>query len=152
MPFQNRVPPFGGIVAIPQRAMFTGNRGIIHDRNPDPAETTLGKQGLARLSLRIRGPACDGSPRQDQDFPNAAVVLAVDHRPCFVCHRQAAEAFRDTWAMGRAAELPRTAEMDAVLRTERLESGRKDVWVAWWYGRIARRHCDRGCGRGPCAD
>jgi hypothetical protein len=28
---QNRVTPFGDIVAIPQRGTFTGNRGIIHD-------------------------------------------------------------------------------------------------------------------------
>jgi hypothetical protein len=29
MPLQNRVTPFGYIVAIPQRSMFIGNRGII---------------------------------------------------------------------------------------------------------------------------
>src|SRR3954447_7144170 len=34
---QNRVTPFGDIVAIPQRGMFTGNRGIIHN----PATKTL---------------------------------------------------------------------------------------------------------------
>ncbi len=28
---QNRVTPFGDIVAIPQRGMFTGNPGLIHD-------------------------------------------------------------------------------------------------------------------------
>jgi hypothetical protein len=31
MPLQNRVSPFGDIVAISQRGIFTGNRGIIHD-------------------------------------------------------------------------------------------------------------------------
>jgi hypothetical protein len=31
MSLQNRVTPFGDIVAIPQRGIFTGNRGIIHD-------------------------------------------------------------------------------------------------------------------------
>ncbi len=34
---QNRVTPFGDIVAIPQRGTFIGNRGIIHD----PATKTL---------------------------------------------------------------------------------------------------------------
>jgi len=37
MPLQNRVTPFGDIVAIPQRGMFAGNRGVIHD----PATRTL---------------------------------------------------------------------------------------------------------------
>src|SRR3546814_16292851 len=36
-PLQNRVTPFGEIVAIPERGGFTGNRGIIHD----PATRTL---------------------------------------------------------------------------------------------------------------
>src|ERR1051325_11375243 len=40
MPLQNRVSPFGDIVAIPQKGMFTGNRGIIHD----PATRTLLKK------------------------------------------------------------------------------------------------------------
>jgi hypothetical protein len=31
MHLQNRVTPFGEIVAISQRGMFIGNRGIIHD-------------------------------------------------------------------------------------------------------------------------
>ncbi|WP_255326162.1 hypothetical protein [Sphingobium sp. EM0848] len=30
MPLQNRVTPFGDVVAIAQRGLFTGNRGIIH--------------------------------------------------------------------------------------------------------------------------
>jgi hypothetical protein len=34
MPLQNRLMPFGDIVAIPQRGMFTGNRGIIHHPIP----------------------------------------------------------------------------------------------------------------------
>jgi hypothetical protein len=37
MHLQNRVTLFGEIVAISQRDMFTGNRGIIHD----PATKTL---------------------------------------------------------------------------------------------------------------
>jgi len=28
---QNRVTPFGDVVAISQRGLFIGNRGIIHD-------------------------------------------------------------------------------------------------------------------------
>src|SRR4051812_40226375 len=37
MPLQNRVTPTGEIVADPNRGIFTGNRGIIHD----PATKTL---------------------------------------------------------------------------------------------------------------
>ena len=31
MPLQNRVTPFGDIVAVTLRGLFTGNRGILHD-------------------------------------------------------------------------------------------------------------------------
>ena len=31
MLLQNRVTPMGNIVAAPERGLFTGNRGIIHD-------------------------------------------------------------------------------------------------------------------------
>jgi hypothetical protein len=37
MPLQNRVTPFGEIIAASERGLFTGNRGIIHD----PATRTL---------------------------------------------------------------------------------------------------------------
>src|ERR1700731_2254056 len=40
MPLQNRVLPSGEIAAIPDRGMFVGNRGIIHD----PATRTLLKK------------------------------------------------------------------------------------------------------------
>jgi len=36
-PLQNRVTPFGDVIAIAQRGRFIGNRGIIHD----PATKTL---------------------------------------------------------------------------------------------------------------
>ena len=31
MPRQNRVTPFGEIVATPERGTFMGNRGVLHD-------------------------------------------------------------------------------------------------------------------------
>jgi hypothetical protein len=31
MPLQNRVTPYGAIVAVADRGLFMGNRGIIHD-------------------------------------------------------------------------------------------------------------------------
>lgn len=48
MPLQNRVTPFGEIVAIPQCGLFTGNRGIIHD----PAtKMLLGRRWASKASL-----------------------------------------------------------------------------------------------------
>ena len=68
MPLQNRVTPFGDIVADPHRGLFTGNRGIIHD----PATSTLLKQalvepGVADMRLRVQGTAAQGDGRPQLD-------------------------------------------------------------------------------------
>lgn len=129
MPLQNRVTPFGDIVAIPQRGMFTGNRGIIHD----PATRTLLKRRWASKAWLIclcefrgrRRAVMSGRSWTELFFLDEAVALAAGHRPCFFCRREAAEAFRDAWASGRAAKVPLAAQMDAVLHAERLDHGRK---------------------------
>jgi hypothetical protein len=129
MHLQNRVTPFGDIVAIPQRGLFTGNRGIIHD----PATKTL-------LDKRWAGKAwlicvCDYKGRRrrvmggrswtELFFLDEAVALAAGHRPCFFCRRAAAVAFRAAWAAGRGAKESSAPDMDAVLHRERMQHGHK---------------------------
>ena len=129
MPLQNRVTPFGDIVAIPQRGLFTGNRGIIHD----PASRTLLKKRWASKAWLIclcdykgrRRAVMGGRSWTELFFLDEAVALAAGHRPCFFCRRRAAEAFRDAWARGRGDSAPRAAAMDAALHAERLDRGRK---------------------------
>lgn len=129
-PLQNRVTPFGSIVAIPQRGMLTGNRGIIHD----PATKTLLKRRWT--SKAWLACTCDYQGRRRQVmatrswtelfFLDEATALAAGHRPCFLCRRQDAEAFREAW--GRAAgQVPSAREMDSVLHRERVAGGRKLV-------------------------
>src|SRR5437762_8480121 len=129
MPLHNRVTPFGDIVAIPQKGMFTGNRRIIHD----PATRTLLKRRWATKAwltcvCEFKGRRRDVMTRRSWTelfFLDEAVALAAGHRPCFFCRREAAEAFRSTWAVGRAVKLRPAPEMDAVLHSERLDHGRK---------------------------
>ena len=92
MPLQNRVTPFGDIIAIPQRGMFTGNRGIIHD----PATRTLLKRRWASKAWLTC--LCEFKNRRravmarrswtELFFLDEAVALAAGHRPCFFCRRQ----------------------------------------------------------------
>jgi len=131
MALQNRVTPFGDIIAIPQRGMFTGNRGIIHD----PATRTLLKRRWATKAwltclCEFKGRHRDVMARRSWTelfFLDEAVALAAGHRPCFFCRREAAEAFRNAWALARAVKVPLAAEMDAVLHAERLDHGRKQL-------------------------
>jgi hypothetical protein len=129
MPLQNRVTPFGDIVAIPQRGMFTGNRGIIHDPT---TRTLLNRRWTSKAWLVC---VCEFKGRRrtvmgarswtELFFLDETIALAAGHRPCFFCRREAAQAFRDAWAFGKAVSVPRAPEIDAVLHAERLERGRK---------------------------
>jgi hypothetical protein len=129
MALQNRVTPFGDIVAIAQRGLFTGNRGIIHD----PATKTLLKKRWATKAWLIcvceykgrRRAVMGGRSWTELFFLDEAVALAAGHRPCFFCRRQSAEAFRAAWPRARGGVAPFAPEMDAVLHEERLDHGRK---------------------------
>jgi hypothetical protein len=130
-PLQNRVTPGGDIVAIAQRGLFTGNRGIIHD----PATKTLLKRrwaGKAWLVCEVdfqgrRREVMGGRSWTELFFLDEAVALAAGHRPCFFCRRGRAEAFRAAWTLAQGRRAPAAREIDAVLHAERLPAGRKRV-------------------------
>ena len=132
MPLQNRVTPFGDIVAIGQRGMLTGNRGIIHDV---ASKTLLNRRWSNKAwitcALDDRGRWRDVMAQRSWTelfFLDEAVAFAAGHRPCFACRRIAAEAFRSAW--GRAQQMaspPSAPAMDAVLHGERLDRRRKRI-------------------------
>src|SRR6266446_7625217 len=129
MHLQNRVTPFGEIVAISQRGMFTGNRGIIHD----PATKTLLSRRWATKTWLVcsceykerRRSVMAGRSWTELFFLDEAVALAAGHRPCFLCRRAAAGAFRAAWAAAVGTKAPSAANFDAVLHQERMRHGRK---------------------------
>ena len=129
MPLQNRVNPFGEIVAAAARGTFTGNRGIIHD----PATRTLLARRWSSRAWLICRCAFEGRRRvvmggrswTELFFLDEATGLAAGHRPCHYCRRDAALAFRDAWARGNGGARPATPAMDAILHRERLDGREK---------------------------
>jgi hypothetical protein len=132
LPLQNRVTPFGDIVATSQRGRFTGNRGIIHD----PATRTLLKRRWTTRAWIACVCEFRGRRRRvmatrswtELFFLDEATAFAAGHRPCFYCRRADAEAFRDAWVRGNGRDRASAPEIDAVLHGERLD------------GRIKRTH------------
>lgn len=129
MPLQNRVTPFGEILATSERGLFTGNRGIIHD----PSSKTL-------LNRRWSNPAwitcvCDFRRRRrdvmatqswtELFFLDEATAFAAGHRPCFYCRRDDANRFRTAWEQGNGLAKARASEIDRVLHAERLDGRHK---------------------------
>ena len=129
MPLQNRVTPFADIVATPERGLFTGNRGIIHD----PATKTLLRRRWTTKAWIIclcefqgrRREVMGGRSWTELFFLDEATALAAGHRPCFFCRRDAARRFLNCWERGNCVSAARASGVDAALHLERLEDGHK---------------------------
>ena len=132
MPLQNRVTPFGEIVAVPQRGLFMGNRGRLHDdaqRLTGPRYTTrawliclLSFKGRHR---RVMSPG----HYTELFFLDEATGLAAGHRPCAECRSADFKRFKEAWlaANGALLQAPAAPErplpvgrLDAVLHAERM--------------------------------
>jgi hypothetical protein len=124
MSLQNRVTPFGEIVATPERGTMFGNRG---GRFHDPRTLSLKRRRFVsrrwiccELSFKGRRRKVFGDGYTELFFLDEATALAAGHRPCFECRYGDAVRFRDAFARGnRCRHLPRADEMDICLHVER---------------------------------
>ena len=127
MPRQNRVTPFGELIATECRGTLMGNRGCLHDeRRQIRRPFALRRWILCVLHFRGRHRTVM-SPGQYTElfFLDEATGLAAGHRPCCECQRQRYHLFRDAWAAANpdlaGSPTPTADEMDAVLHAERLD-------------------------------
>ena len=138
MPLQNRVDPFGAIQAVPERGLFTGNRGIIHD--PD-TRTLLKKRWALQAWLicacEFRGRRREPMGRNRPGGPDGAglagwtelffldevTALSAGHRPCFHCRRERAADFIGRFGAAFAIAEPRAPMLDRRLHRDRPASG-----------------------------
>ena len=130
MPLQNRVDPFGAIHAAPERGLFTGNRGVIHD----PAtKTLLRKRWTSRAWIicacqfrdRRREPMGRNGPGGEAGwtelfFLDEVTALAAGHRPCFFCRRDRAADFMARFGQAFGIAEPRAPMADRRLHEERI--------------------------------
>lgn len=129
MPLQNRVTPWGGLVAVPERGLMFGNRGVLHDANRTVVRHHRGERWIACL-LEFRGrrrQIMRPGHYTELFFLDEATALAAGHRPCAECRRQDYEAFRRAYATAHrraSTELPSAGELDAHLHQDRLTISR----------------------------
>jgi hypothetical protein len=124
MPLQNRVSPFGELLAVPARGTLFGNRG---GRFHTDAKTLTARRWTSRrwicCVLEFKGRHHDvwGRRYTALFFLDEPTALAAGHRPCFECRRKDAEAFAERWRAARRLDArPSADEMDVVLHDERL--------------------------------
>lgn len=123
MPLQNRVDPFGELIATPARGTMFGNRGGRFHRD----DRTLGTRRWASrrwiccvLQFKGRHRTVWTEGYTALFFLDEVTALAAGHRPCFECRRADAKAFAEKWARAKGSEIPHAPEMDLALQAERL--------------------------------
>lgn len=124
---QNRVTPFGEIVAVSERGTVMGNRGLLHDRAGRVRRPWQVKRWiLCRLEFRGRRRVVMAPGRYTElFFLDEATGLAAGHRPCFECRRASFTAFSEAWAKGISGMgRPTAAMIDDRLHAERVGPAR----------------------------
>jgi hypothetical protein len=128
VPLQNRVDPFGELIATPARGLFLGNRGGRFHRD----DQTLGKRRWSSrqwiccvLQFKGRRHPVWRDRYTALFFLDEPTAFAAGHRPCFVCRRADATAFAEKWAQAKRGAVPRAPAMDLVLQSERLDGRTK---------------------------
>jgi hypothetical protein len=121
MPLQNRVTPFGEIVAVPERGLLMGNRGILHDAHQRLIRDSQVRRWIAcRLEFRGRHRTVmrPGS-YTELFFLDEAAAFAAGHRPCAECRHADYRRFQAAWTTAFPDRSARADAMDAQLHAER---------------------------------
>jgi hypothetical protein len=123
MPLQNRVTPFGELIADPARGLVYGNRGCLHDDDGRIRRRYAGTRWIAcRLRFRDwhRTPLLQPGRFTELFFLDEATAFAAGHRPCALCRREDYVRFATIWRSMHPGQVGADA-MDAQLHAERID-------------------------------
>jgi hypothetical protein len=127
-PLQNRVTPFGELVAHPARGLVYGNRGCLHDDLGRIRRRWAVRRWIAcRLEFRgwHRSPLLQPGKFTELFFLDEATAFAAGHRPCALCRREDYVRFCDVWREHRGDPVGADA-IDLQLHSERIDAGTRD--------------------------
>jgi hypothetical protein len=129
VPLQNRVTPFGEILALAGRGLMMGNRGVLHDDARHIVRPWQVRRWIAcRIEFRGRRRVVM-RPRSYTElfFLDEAAALSAGHRPCAECRREDYQRFRSLWETRFGAPVNADA-MDARLHADRLRAREKRTY------------------------
>lgn len=133
MPKQNRVTPWGELIATPARGTLLGNRGCLHDAQQQIRKLYLGKRWIiCKLQFKNRHRmVMRPGLYTELFFLDEATALAAGHRPCAECSREQFDYFRIIWAQANPrlakSKKPPAPFLDNVLHRERITADNKKV-------------------------
>lgn len=124
MALQNRVTPYGEIVAVSERGLLMGNRGVLHNETRQIVRPFQLQRWIAcRTEFRgRRRQVMRPGSYTELFFLDEATSFAAGHRPCAECRYEDYQRFKAAWAAwtGEAVSALRAEGMDAVLHPQRL--------------------------------
>lgn len=133
VPLQNRVTPFGDIIATAARGLVFGNRGVLHDADGRLVREWQVRRWIAcRLQFKGRRRQLLRPGRfTELFFLDEATALAAGHRPCAECRREDFLRFRRAWMDTHHGGQPKVDDIDRTLHAERIDArGRKRLHEA----------------------
>jgi hypothetical protein len=130
VPRQNRVNPFGEIIATPERGTFLGNRGVLHNDQGHVKRAWQVKRWLVCV-LEFRGrkrTVMTPNRYTELFFLDEATALAAGHRPCAECRHARFLDFCNAWKAAYPTDgglqRPTADEIDNRLHAERVAAER----------------------------
>ena len=120
---QNRVTPFGELVAVRARGLVYGNRGCLHDESGRIRRRFNGKRWIS-CQLEFRGwhrsPLLQPGKFTELFFLDEATAFAAGHRPCALCRNADYKRFLSLWRDLHPGHAGADA-VDAQIHSERVE-------------------------------
>jgi len=138
-PLQNRVTPFGELIATPARGTLMGNRGRLHDRDRRIVRRVVRSYRAwvtCLLEFKGRRRVVMAPDRYTElFFLDEATALAAGHRPCGECRRGDYRRFKALWLVANRDPGLRTdtaiGPIDRELHRDRLAAdGRARTYTA----------------------
>lgn len=130
-PLQNRINPWGEIIADPARGMFLGNRGTLVDEPFNLATRRWRLRAWIICQLHYKDwwrPVMQSGVWTELFFMDEALALAAGHRPCGLCRREDYNSFILAWQDGNGwRRRPKAVEVDDVMHRDRTRRDRSKV-------------------------
>ena len=132
LPLQNRVTPYGDIIATEERGTLMGNRGILHVEGQIVRRSM--HRGWITCTLNhenVHRKVMSEGKYTELFFLDEATAFSAGHRPCYNCQRERSYYFRSCWVrtnfrthgLGNKS----IAEIDRVLHRERITRNEEKV-------------------------
>ncbi len=135
MPIQNRVDPWGNIIATTTKGTLLGNRGILHNGKKQIVKAYQHQSWVTcRLEFKQRKRKIM-SPNNYTElfFLDEATAFAVGHRPCCECRRERYLEFKGYWVranMNKQANEVKISVINRLMHNDRMNKGAKIIHKA----------------------